>query len=407
MRRDLDSLMQSGGLAGIVVFAADRFAPAMYYATGQKIHYGTYFRAADGRDHLIHDPMERDQAAAVGCDHSSFTQHGLMKLVESEGHPARAHGRLVGDMCASLGMRGPVAFFGELDASLAHAMLARLTEVNPDVTVDTRHPDVLTMARMIKDEREIDATRRAARGTVAAMERLREFLGALEADGDHFRSNGSGPVKLGDLRRLILSELLAHGLAEDGETIVSQGRDAGVPHNRGSDEALLKAGEPLIVDIFPAEAGGGYHSDLTRTFCVGHAPKPLADAYRDVMGAFELAMGKVKVGAACRSIQEEVCGFFAARGHATPLTNEGTQEGYVHGLGHGVGLAVHEAPRLGGPVSNTQLLEAGMVVTVEPGLYYPERGIGVRIEDLVVMTADGKYENLTPTSYDMEILPRG
>ena len=75
MRRDLDFLMQQQDLAGMVVFAYDRFSPPMYYATGQKIHYGIYLRAPDGRAHLIHDPMERDQAAAVGCDHSSFPQH--------------------------------------------------------------------------------------------------------------------------------------------------------------------------------------------------------------------------------------------------------------------------------------------------------------------------------------------
>src|SRR5262249_41526206 len=72
VRQDLDRLMQEKGLAGLVVFAYDRYSPALYYVTGQKIHYGIYFRGADGRAHLIHDPMERDAAAAVGCDHSGF-----------------------------------------------------------------------------------------------------------------------------------------------------------------------------------------------------------------------------------------------------------------------------------------------------------------------------------------------
>ena len=68
MRQDLDRLMKEQGLAGLVVFAYDRYSPAMYYATGQKLHFGVYFRTADGGAHLIHDPMERDQAAQVGCD---------------------------------------------------------------------------------------------------------------------------------------------------------------------------------------------------------------------------------------------------------------------------------------------------------------------------------------------------
>jgi len=126
-----------------------------------------------------------------------------------------------------------------------------------------------------------------------------------------------------------------------------------------------------------------------------------------VRDAFDLAMENVAAGVACRSVQEKVCDLFEGRGHATVRSRQGTEEGYVHGLGHGVGLAVHEAPRLGGPPSNTQPLEKGMVVTVEPGLYYPSRGLGVRIEDLVVLGADGRPVNLTPVPYDLEIHPRG
>jgi Xaa-Pro aminopeptidase len=408
VRQDLDRLMKQRGLAGMVVFAFDRYSPAMYYATGQKIHFGTYFRTPDGRAHLIHDPMERDQAEAVGCDHSSFSQHSLNRLLESEGTSARAHGRLIADTCATLGMKGTVAFFGDLPAGYAHALLARTLEANPALVVDHSHPDIMTEARATKGPDEIAAIRNAARGATAAIEKLRGYLGSLKRDGDQFRSNGSGPVTLGDLRRLIRTEFLAHGLAEaGGESIVSMGRDAGVPHNRGNDADVLRPGVPLLVDIFPGESGGGYYSDLTRTFCLGVAPAPLALLYGDVKAAFDAAMGTLKVGQPCRAYQEKVCDVFEQRGHATVRSNEGTQEGYVHGLGHGVGLAVHEAPRLGGPPSNTQTLEPGMVITVEPGLYYPSRGLGVRIEDLVLVRPDGGFENLTPAPYDLVIEPRG
>ena len=92
MRQDLDRLMRERKLAGMVVFAYDRYSPAMHYVTGQKLGYGVYFRSADGRAHLVHDPMERDQAAASGCEHSSFTQHRVNQLQEEEGSPARAFG---------------------------------------------------------------------------------------------------------------------------------------------------------------------------------------------------------------------------------------------------------------------------------------------------------------------------
>ena len=403
MRQDLDRLMQERGLAGMVAFAYDRYSTALYYATGQRIHVGMYLRTPDGRAHLIHDPMERDQALAVGCECSTFPQHRLNAFLDREGHPARAFGTIMADACAALGMRGPVAFFGDLPAGFAWELLDKVTTANREIQVDRGHPDILMVARTTKDAGEIAMIRRSAQGAVAAIERLRAHLASLKREKDGFR-NGAGPVTLGSLRRLLHEEFLAHGL-EGGETIVSQGRDAGVPHNRGNDADLLRPGAPLLVDIFPGEAGGGYHSDLTRTFCLGAAPDSLKRLYGDVHDAFRLAMDGLKVGEACRSYQERVCELFEERGHATPRTNETTQEGYVHGLGHGVGLSVHEAPRLGGPPSNTQVLEPGMVITVEPGLYYPSRDLGVRIEDLVLVREDGSFENLTPAPYDLEIRP--
>ena len=183
-------------------------------------------------------------------------------------------------------------------------------------------------------------------------------------------------------------------------------RDAGVPHNRGNDADRLRAGTPILVDIFPAEPSG-YHSDMPRTFCIGPAPAPLRELYDDVKRAFDAAMKAVVVGVNCREPQEITQGVFEARGHDTLRTKPGCEEGYVHGLGHGVGLSVHESPRLGGPPSNTATVTPRMVLTVEPGLYYPSRGLGARIEDLIYVRPDGAIENLTPCSYELEVKPRG
>jgi Xaa-Pro aminopeptidase len=408
LRRDIDHLMRERGLAGLVIFANDRYSPALYYVTGQHLHKALYFRGADGRDYLIHDAMERDQAAQVGCEHAAFAQHGWNRILEEEPSPAAAHGRLIAETLSTLGMSGPVAFYGELDAGYAWQMLHRVRALEPGVEVSTSHPDVLTVARATKDPDEIEAIRRTSRGNVNALTRVVDFLRTLKRDGDQFRANGGGPVRLGDLRRIVHRAFMEHGLAEDGESIISQGRDAGVPHNRGNDDALLRAGAPLLIDIFPVEGAGGYHSDLTRTYCLGRAPEALRTTYAQVREAFDTALGELKLGASCRGYQDRVCDVFEKYGHATPRSTPGAQEGYVHSLGHGVGLAVHEAPSLGGPPANTATLEAGHVVTVEPGLYYPSRGLGVRIEDLIVMRADGGYDNLTADApYDLEIETAG
>jgi Xaa-Pro aminopeptidase len=407
LRNDLDRLMRERGLAGMVVFANDCYSPAMHYVTGQRIHFGLYLRAADGRAHLIHDPMERDAAAKAGCEHSGFPQHGLNAIQDAEGHPARGFGRLAAEALATLQIQGRIALYGEVPVGYGHAMVERMIQLNPGLSVDLSSPDLLSLARITKDPDEVEAIRRAARGTVEAMGKLRAFLQSLRRDGEQLRDGGGRVVKLGDLRRLVLAEFLARGLAEDGESILSQGRDAGVPHNIGNDDAPLTAGQPLIVDIFPGEAGGGYHSDMTRTFCMGPAPAPLRKVYDDTHAVFDLARQALKVGETCRSFQQITNEAYEARGHVTRLTNEATQIGYCHNLGHGVGLSVHESPLLGGTPANLLKLEPGMVVTVEPGLYYPDQGIGVRIEDLIYVRPDGTFENLTPFAYDLEIEPRG
>ena len=403
MRSDIDRLMQQRGLAGLVVLALDRYSPAFYYATGQKIHHGFYARTADGRAHLVHDPMERDQAALVGCDTSSYAQRGLLQRVKSADSQAPALAELVAEVANELAMRGRIAFAGDVPLGFGWQMLDHLQRLAPALEVDSAQPDVLAVACMTKTEDELGKIRHCSRGAVEAMRRVRDELGSLRRNGEGFVTRGGDRATLGHLRRVLHRTFAEFGLAEDGESIVAQGRDAGVPHNRGNDADTIRAGAPILVDIFPAEAGGGYHTDMTRTFCLGPAPEPLQKVYSECREAFEAAMARVRGGESCRGVQELVCDVFERQGHATVRANQGVEEGYVHGLGHGVGLAVHEGPRLGGPPTNTATLEPGHVVSVEPGLYYPSRGLGVRIEDLVAVRADGGIENLTPAPYELEI----
>src|SRR5262249_8960530 len=173
----------------------------------------------------IHDAMERDQAARVGCDTSEFSQHGMVKLVQEEPGQPEVMGRLIGELCAQMGVKGPVAFYGPVDLGQAFRVLDRALAIHPDMTVDRGAPDVLAVARMTKEEEEIDAIRRAGEGCAAALARLREFLAGLKPAGDHLTANGGAPVKLGDLRALLGEELLRHGTLAIEEAIVSQGRD--------------------------------------------------------------------------------------------------------------------------------------------------------------------------------------
>jgi Xaa-Pro aminopeptidase len=150
------------------------------------------------------------------------------------------------------------------------------------------------------------------------------------------------------------------------------------------------AGEPIIVDIFPRDKETRYHGDLTRTFCRGEPGDTLAEWYRLTADAKAAALDAIEPGVTGEAVHDAACDVYEDAGLPTLRSDDEAETGFIHSTGHGVGLEVHELPRL---APDGGELEPGHVVTVEPGLYDPDVG-GVRIEDLVVVTAEG-YENLT------------
>ncbi|MCR5183413.1 MAG: Xaa-Pro peptidase family protein [Opitutales bacterium] len=162
----------------------------------------------------------------------------------------------------------------------------------------------------------------------------------------------------------------------------------------------IKANELIVCDIFPRITGTGYWGDMTRTYLKGKASPAQKKLVADVKKAHDRAMANVKPGAICYDIHMDVVNYFKELGYKTEIVN-GVPTGFFHGLGHGVGLDVHEAPNLGGRAVQKTPLKENMVVTIEPGLYYPEIG-GCRIEDSCLVTADG-CEPLAKHPYKWEI----
>ncbi|WP_425147029.1 M24 family metallopeptidase [Deinococcus sp.] len=155
---------------------------------------------------------------------------------------------------------------------------------------------------------------------------------------------------------------------------VASGPNGAKPH-AGASERIIGENELVTVD-FGAKLGG-YHSDMTRTVGAGNPGQELRRLYRAVLEAEAAAIAAVKPGVRCADLDE------LAR---DILTSQGLGEAFAHSLGHGVGLAIHEGPWL--RASSEDVLEPGMVVTIEPGMYLPGVG-GVRIEDLLLVTPDG------------------
>jgi len=171
-------------------------------------------------------------------------------------------------------------------------------------------------------------------------------------------------------------------------TIVAGGRQACDPHERGYGR--LRANEPIIIDIFPRSQKTGYFGDITRTVVRGRANEAVRKLYDSVLRGQKIGFEKIRAGTPTAEVHKAVQKYFVQQGYRTGRRN-GRMEGFFHGTGHGLGLDIHEAPRMGS--TSTGNLKAGQVVTVEPGLYYPQIG-GVRLEDVALVTASGS-KNLT------------
>lgn len=215
--------------------------------------------------------------------------------------------------------------------------------------------------RAVKDPGEIEAIRAAAALADAAFE-------ATVSAGLVGRSERAVALALGD-------EMRRRGAQRPSfDSIVAAGAHGALPHAVPRDEPI-PAGSLVVID-WGAELDG-YCSDCTRTVAAGEPDAEAAEVYGIVLAAQEAALASVAPGAGGRAVDAVARDLISAAGHG---------ERFGHGLGHGVGLEVHEAPRLSKASDAT--LEAGNVVTVEPGVYLPGR-LGVRIEDLVAVTADG------------------
>jgi Xaa-Pro aminopeptidase len=243
---------------------------------------------------------------------------------------------------------------------LAVATHQRWVEAMPEVEwVPTE--GLVEGLRAVKDEAELALMRRAVALTDEALVEV--------ADG----------IRPGMTERQVAWELEVYLRTHGAEGVafeitVASGPNAALPHARSTDR-VIQAGEPVVIDL--GARVEGYHADLTRTLCLRPRDGRFEEIYNVVLQAQTAAEAGIRAG-----MQGEEADSLARQ----VIEEAGYGDNFGHGLGHGVGLAVHEKPRLG--KASEDVLEPGMVVTVEPGIYLPNWG-GVRLEDMVLIGTDG------------------
>jgi Xaa-Pro aminopeptidase len=232
-------------------------------------------------------------------------------------------------------------------------------------------PSPVERARIVKDEEELGLIRAAVRLGATLFDRALEVLrpGVKEAEVAAEMEYAA--------RRAGAEEM-------SFPTIIASGARSALPHGRASRQAIAPGG--FVVCDFGVILAG-YCSDQTRTVWMGAASEDARHAYESVREAQEAAVAAVRPGVSAGEVDA------AAR---KVLRKAGLGRYFTHSTGHGVGLEIHEAPRVA--AGQKELLKPGMVITIEPGVYFPGKW-GVRIEDMVAVT-EGGCEVLTPTSKD-------
>jgi Xaa-Pro aminopeptidase len=408
MKSDLDALMESQDIDALLVTGPALHNPPMVYLTGggHLTHADLLKKRGDGTL-LFHTDMERDEAARTGLPTKSIADYRWQDLLKAaDGDQLKATVLRYKKMFADAGITsGRVALYGKVDAGEAYAIFSGLEKAVPGLSlVGQLDNSLLLQAMATKDSDEVERIRHMGQVTTAVVGEVADFLTSQRVVDDILVKADGQPLTIGEVKHHISLWLAERGAENPEDTIFAIGRDAGVPHSSGKPDDLLRLGQTLVFDIYPCEAGGGYFYDLTRTWCLGYAPDKTLALYEDVHAVYTEILDELEIGVHCPEYQHRACELFEARGHPTIEGDSQTRQGYVHSLGHGVGLNIHERPWFGRNASAEDRLEAGSVFTVEPGLYYPEHGLGVRLEDTVWMRPDGHAEILAEYPLDL-VLP--
>ncbi|NYT01944.1 MAG: aminopeptidase P family protein [Methanosarcinales archaeon] len=318
--------------------------------------------------------MERGRAALESSagQVESTSDYGIMEKLKEFGKPEEAYLAVLVEFLQAhhirrLGMprSAPAGVYRELSQRLSVVLVDSPFRHSRAV----KSPDEVRAIESV--QRHCEEAMDAAVGLIA---RSTPRQGRLYVDGK--------PLTSERVRSAIEVRLLEGGCEALGTIVCGAPANAN-PHDQGTGP--LPADAPIVIDIFPRSKTSRYFADMTRTVLRGEASPEILDLYQAVEEAQQIGLEAVKAGVPGWEVHALVCDAFRERGYP-----EQEDRGYIHSTGHGVGLEVHELPHLG---QGGEELQAGNVVTVEPGLYYPELG-GVRLEDLVLVDAGGR-RNLT------------
>ena len=405
MKSDLDQLLKENNADALWVTGPAQHNPAMVYLTGGgHMTQADIIKPVDQPAVLCHAPMERDEAARTGLQTINYSKFPLKdRLKLAEGDRLVAHALMYKNIFEEIGLtKGNVVVYGKTDAGKHYSLIKKLQELLPDLNFWGDLDDaVLLQAMATKEPEEIERIREMGKIVLQVVSRTADFLTGHKVVNEVLTKSDGLPLLIGDVKGKINLWLAELGAENPEDTIFAIGRDAGVPHSSGTPSDPIKLGQTIVFDIFPCEKGGGYFYDFTRTWSLGYATDEAQSLYDQVKSVYHKVVSDLETGQNAAHFQDLTCDHFESLGHATTRQDPATESGYVHSLGHGVGLNIHEKPWFSRKDDPSNTLVPGSVFTIEPGLYYPDKGMGVRLEDTYYVTPDGNFEKFVDYPMDL------
>lgn len=406
MKSDLDQLLKEHQADALWITGPTQHNPAMVYLTGGgHMSHADVVKRAGEKAILCHASMERDEAARTGLKTIDYNNYPLKNRIKlAEGDRLVAHALLYKQIFEEIGLTsGKVLVYGNTEAGKLFSLINTLKKFLPDVDFQGDSDDtVMLQAMATKEPDEIERIREMGKIVVTVVDRVANFLTSHDVLYETLIKSNGTPLLIGDVKQKINLWLAELGAENPHDTIFAIGRDAGVPHSSGTLADPVLLGQTIVFDIFPCEKGSGYFYDFTRTWCLGYAPDEVRQHYDQVKSVYQQVVSELKTGPNAAVYQKRTCELFEAQGHTTTRKDPTTESGYVHSLGHGVGLNLHEKPWFSREDDPTNTLVPGSVFTIEPGLYYPDKNMGIRLEDTYYVTQDGKFEKFV--DYPMELV---
>ena len=374
----------------VVIYADTLRSPELRHELPLAIGDPFLYCEHDGVRHVVVSVLEGPRVQELGgYEVHLLEEYGLDELRRSGRKRDEIHDELALRALRSLGIeRASVP--GSFPVSLADYLRGNGIELLPD-------RKLFDQRRRVKSAAELAGIRRAQRAAEAGMAAGRDLL--REARGEGELTVGGKPLTSELLKSAISRAFTENGASAD-DFIVSHGAQAAIGHHLGSGP--IRAGETIVIDLWPRDNESACFADMTRTFVVGDIADEVREWHRLCGVALDRALADIHVGVTPRAVYDVTADLFEEAGFTTQRTKtpgEVPEGGFLYALGHGVGLDVHEEPLLGILGHDDELLE-GDVLAVEPDLHRKDFG-GVRLEDLVLVTANGA-EKITDFPYELE-----